>query len=365
MSEQRFRVPHELIANQLDAVFRAWGMADDVREAAVEIMVETDLHGIDSHGIAMLPLYALLKSQGKIVMRPEITLAAETAATALIDAGASLGHGPAKRAMKMAIGKAKAVGVGAVAVRNSNHFGAAGAYALMAAQAGLIGLSTTNAGSRAIVPTRASEPAFGTNPIAFAAPAGENPPFLADMATSTVAVGKVKLAYYAGKALPEGWALDDEGATVSDPGRAFDGNGRLRPDFGLTPLGGTETLASHKGYCLAAMVEILSGTLTGGPFIALTERAEHSTGHFFLALDPLAFGGAAGDFEDGVDAMIAALHGLKASDPARPVLVPGDPEHQARAERLEHGVPVPHVLAEMVRQVCREANVEYLLELGP
>ena len=365
MSDRTFRVSHELIARQLDGVFRAWNMADEVRDAAVEIMVETDLAGIDSHGIAMLPLYALLKSQGKIVVRPEIALVAETPATALIDAGASLGHAPAKRAMGMAIEKAKAVGVGAVAVRNSNHFGAAGAYALMAARAGLIGISTTNAGSRAIVPTRASEPAFGTNPIAFAAPARENPPFLADMATSTVAVGKVKLAYYAGKALPEGWAVDNDGATVTDPATVFDGNGRLKPEFGLTPVGGTEAGASHKGYCLAAMVEILSGTLTGGPFIALGERAEHRTGHFFLALDPLAFGGGAGDFETDMDAMIASLYGLKPSDPKRPVLVPGDPEHRARAERMEHGVPVPHVLAEMIRKVCREANAEYLLEGGP
>ena len=128
MSDQTFRVPHELIARQLDAVFRAWDMADEVRDATVEIMVETDLAGIDSHGIAMLPLYALLKSQGKIVVRPEMALVADTPATALIDGGASLGHAPAKRAMGMAIEKAKSVGVGAVAVRNSNHFGAAGAF---------------------------------------------------------------------------------------------------------------------------------------------------------------------------------------------------------------------------------------------
>ena len=199
-------------------------------------------------------------------------------------------HAPSLRAMDLAIDKARTTGLAAVVVRNSNHFGAAGAYALRAAQAGMVGLVASNAGSRGVVPTRAKEPVFGTNPLAFAAPTKRNRPFVLDMATSTVAIGKVKLAVYNDKPMPAGWLVDDQGRTVTDPTLAFDGHGRLKPGYGVTPLGGLPELSSYKGYGLGAMVEILGSMLTGAPCIGMLEdRNDHQTGHFFLALDPTAF----------------------------------------------------------------------------
>ncbi|HZD26324.1 MAG TPA: Ldh family oxidoreductase [Alphaproteobacteria bacterium] len=354
------RFPVETVRRQTAAILGAWGMAPETVEPTVAVMTETDQRGIDSHGIAMLPLYGELRRQGKIEMRPRIEVVRDAGVTGLIDGGGGLGHAPSTQAMRLAIAKAREMGMAAVAVRNSNHFGAAGAYALMAARAGLIGMAMTNAGSRVIVPTRAKEAVFGTNPIAFAAPAGRQRPFVLDMATSTVAVGKIKLAVYNGKPLPGGWVVDPEGRTVTDPKQPFDGHGRIRPGFGVTPLGGLPMLSSHKGYGLAAMVEILCSMLPGTPFIGAVDRAEHQTGHFFLALDPAAFRDP-DDYAHELDAMIEHLHGLSPMDPEAPVLVAGDPEDAAEAERREQGVPVPALLRKALQVLCEEAGAEFLM----
>ncbi|MDP6342256.1 MAG: Ldh family oxidoreductase [Alphaproteobacteria bacterium] len=357
-------VSADLLREQLTTILEAWGMSAETIPPTVDIMVETDLRGIDSHGIAMLPLYAEMRRRGKIAMRPVIEVVRESPVTALIDGGGGLGHAPSADAMRLAIQKAKAAGLAAVTVRNSNHFGAAGAYAMMATAEGLIGIAMTNAGGRSIVPTRAREPVFGTNPIAFAAPTRDNLPFVLDMATSTVAVGKVKLAAYAGKPLPSGWVVDADGVEVTVAADAFDGTGRLARGFGMTPLGGLADLSSHKGYGLAAMVEVLCGMLPGAPFIAaMVEPAKHQTGHFFLALDPNAFRDE-GEFQDELDAMIDHLRALEPTDPELPVLVHGDPENIAREERLADGIPIPGMLADALADICRQANVEYLLDQG-
>jgi LDH2 family malate/lactate/ureidoglycolate dehydrogenase len=369
MSETPIRIAAATIGAQLDAVFQAWGMPETSRRPTVEIMVETDLRGIDSHGLAMLPLYARLKEQGVLNVAPEIRVVNERPVTALIDADGGLGHAPAAKAMEMAIDKAKAAGLAAVAVRNSAHFGAAGAYAIMAAREGLIGMAVTNGKTPGVVPTRAKRPMFATNPIAFAAPAGVNEPFVLDMATSTVAIGKVKLAWFAGEELPDGWTLDPEGKTVTDAAEAFDGHGRLKTGYGQTPLGGFAEMSSHKGYGLAIMVEILSAMLSGARFGATREArgvdgtGGEDVGHFMLAIDPAAFRDA-GDFAADMDDLIDALHATPPVDPSEPVLVAGDPETAAERERREHGVPVPAKLIEQVRQVCRAANAEFLLTDG-
>lgn len=361
MSAQTVNVPVDSIRAQIMGILTAWGMPDDLAAPTAAVMVETDLRGIDSHGIAMLPLYAELRRQGKIVDAPNIEVVRDHGVTALIDGGGGLGHAPSTMAMDLAVAKARDSGLAAVTVRNSNHFGAAGAYALMAARAGLVGMAMTNAGSRAIVPTQASEPVFGTNPIAFAAPARHNKPFVLDMATSTVAVGKVKLAVYNDKPMPEGWVVSDSGAAVTDGRDAFDGHGRLKPDYGVTPLGGLAALSSHKGYGLAAMVEVLCSMLPGAPFIGLlADRRQHQTGHFFLALDPAAFRDP-DEFADELDQMIDYLRALRPADPAQPVLVPGDPEDIAAQKRADNGVPVPALLQQALRDVCAECGATYLL----
>ena len=174
------------------------------------------------------------------------------------------------------------------------------------------------------------------------------------MATSTVAIGKVKLAVYNDKPMPAGWLVDDQGRTVTDPTLAFDGHGRLQPGYGVTPLGGLPELSSYKGYGLGAMVEILGSMLTGAPCIGMLEdRNDHQTGHFFLALDPTAFRGQ-GDFEAELDGMIDMLHDLEPIDAARPVLVAGEPEDIAYADRLANGIPIPQMLRESLRGICAD-----------
>jgi LDH2 family malate/lactate/ureidoglycolate dehydrogenase len=361
MTDFPVRVTQAIVRAQIKTILNAWGMPQDAITPTVEVMVETDLRGIDSHGIAMLPLYNQIRRQGKIEMRPNIEVVKDAGVLALIDAGGGLGHAAASQAMTLAIDKAKAQGMAAVGVRNSNHYGAAGAYALMAARAGLIGICMTNAGSRAIVPTRAKEPVFGTNPLAFAAPAGRNDPFVLDMATSTVAIGKIKLAVYAGKQMPDGWVVDGGGDRVTDPTQAFDGHGRLKQEYGVTPLGGLADLSSHKGYGLAAMVEILCSMLTGAPYIGgVEDRLQHQTGHFCFALNPGVLRDS-DDFAADIDAMIDHLHGLEPADPELPVLVAGDPEEASYQERLENGIPIPQILFEALADICRETNTEFVI----
>ena len=324
----------------------------------VRMLLWADLRGIDSHGIALLPLYDEFRRAGKLTLNPEIKLVRETPATGLIDGGGGLGHYPSFKAMKLAMEKCAASGVGCVAVRNSNHYGAAGAYAMLAAERGFIGLSTTSVWRPTVVPTFGAEPVFGTNPIAFAAPAGRHPPFCLDMATSTVALGKIKLAALQSKAINPGWAVDARGNPVSNAADA------LKHGY-MTPLGGSPEMSSHKGYGLAAMVEILS-TVLPGAFFATTrsqrhpEADRHNVGHFFLALNPQAFRGE-GEFEDDLDDLIDALRATKRIDEAQPVLVPGDPEQACHAERSRNGIPVPAALAETIRGICEGSGAAYLL----
>jgi LDH2 family malate/lactate/ureidoglycolate dehydrogenase len=250
-------------------------------------------------------------------------------------------------------------------VRNSSHFGAAGWYAALAPAEGLIGIALTTARSVSVVPTRAAVPVFGTHPIAFAAPAGRHPPVVLDISTATVAANKVKVYDFNQKPLPQGWVVDEAGAPVSDAALALDYIFR-RDVGGLTPLGGEEVMSSHKGYGLALMVQALCGALAGAAFAPVRARTQKpgdpdNVGHFFLALRPEAFR-PDGGFEAEMEQMVEVLHAARPADPERPVLVPGDPERAARAQRAREGVPVPPVLAEKIKAICARSGAAYLLE---
>jgi LDH2 family malate/lactate/ureidoglycolate dehydrogenase len=339
-------------------------MSADHAATTAEMMVETDLRGVDSHGISMLPTYDKEFRAGRLNMRPIWKTVRESAATMLIDADASLGHPVSAHAMNVAVDKCRETGVAIVSVFNSHHFGAAGCYSKIAADRGVIGLVTSSTRGVTMVPTFAAEPVLGTNPIAFAAPARRNPAFQLDMATTTVAAGKVKVYKLNHKPLPSGWVVDGDGKSITDESEAFSyvfG----RPEGGITPLGGTREAGSHKGYGLAMLVHILGGVLSGGSFSPIRNRTQrpsdpHNIGHFFMAIDPRAFR-AAGEFETDLDQVIDVLHGAKRADPNQPVLVAGDPEMATRAERLEHGVPIPDDLMAQLRAVVRDAGVPFAL----
>jgi LDH2 family malate/lactate/ureidoglycolate dehydrogenase len=358
------RVAAGKIEAQLVSVFEAWGMSSEHAAVTARMMVETDLRGVDSHGISMLPTYDKEFRAGRLNMRPQWKVVRDRPSMARIDADRSLGHPVSAHAMGLAVDKCRATGVGVVAVFNSHHFGAAGCYAKIAADRGVIGMVTSATRGVTLVPTFAAEPIMGTNPLAFAAPARRNAPFQLDMATTTVAAGKVKVYKLNHKPVPSGWVVDGDGRAVTDETEAFR-HVFERPEGGITPLGGSRELGGHKGYGLAVMVHILGGTLAGASFSPLRNRTQrdsdpHNIGHFFMAIDPGAFRDE-GEFESDLDDVIDVLHGAKRADPAQPVLVAGDPERLTRAERLEQGVPVPDDLMAQLRAVAAAAKVPFVL----
>jgi len=351
----------EVLQPLVASVLTAWQLSPDDAHAAATAITDADLAGIDSHGVCMLPTYERLRDSGELVPAATVEVLRETAVTALLDARGGLGHPAAVRAVTLAGDKARDHGVGVVAVRGSSHFGAAGYYARLAADRGLLALVTTSARTVSVVPTRGAVPALPTNPLAFAAPARRSPPFVLDMSTSTTAINKVKVHGFSDRPLPEGWVLDRSGSPVTDPHEAMRTIRDPGPG-GLTPLGGTAELSSHKGYGLALMVQILSATLSGAdPVGGRDGRVE--IGHFFLALDPGVFR-ASGAFEADVDDALDALRATPPLDPALPVLVAGDPETACRTARVRDGVPLTAAVHEQLRGVCARAGVPFPVDGG-
>jgi LDH2 family malate/lactate/ureidoglycolate dehydrogenase len=356
-------VSADLVREQIESVLRAWGMAEEPAGTTALVMVETDLAGVDSHGISMLPIYDRLRLDGELNLQAEPRVVRDGPGTALLDADAGLGHPVSVQAMHLAVDKSRTQGIAAVSVVNSHHFGAAGYYAGLAAERGVIGFVTSSTRTVAVVPTRGAEPVLGTNPMAWAAPAGHNPPVLLDMATSVAAVNKVKVRALHGNEIPSGWVVDGEGRPVTDSAAAYDLL-RNQPEGGLNPLGGGEEMGGHKGYGLALFAHILGGALGGGAFAPLRDRTggmgSQNLGHLFVAIDPEGFR-AASDFRADVDAVVDRLRATRPADPGAPVLVAGDPERTERGRRLEGGIPVPARLRADIRRVAEAAGVMYRL----
>jgi L-2-hydroxycarboxylate dehydrogenase (NAD+) len=344
MAGQIIRVPAEVLRQFMVDVFKAQGVSAEDAAICAEVLITSDLRGIESHGIGRLKYYYDRIHAGIQFPAAQMEIVKETETTALIDAHHGMGHPTAYRSMELAISKARAYGIGGVAVRNATHFGIAGFYPLMAAKEGMIGMAFTNA-RPSITPTFATEPMLGTNPIAFAAPSDLGSPFCYDGATSITQRGKIEVASRAEKPVPEGWVIDAEGKPMTDPDAIL----AAMPDFqaALLPLGGaTETLAGYKGYGLATIVEILSAGLSGGPFmkdlLGFNEdgsRRPHMLGHFFLAIDvahfvPLEL------FKSIVGSMSRELQGARKAPGADRIYIAGEKEHEKVAEIREKGVPV-------------------------
>lgn len=362
MANDLLHIARDELARQLKLVFESWEMKAEHIPVCVERMLEADLMGVDSHGVGMLPAYENNRLNGALVVNPTITVERDIAAVAMIDAGHGMGHIAATQAMQLAIDKAKSFGIALVSVRQSNHYGAAGVYSNMGRRAGVIGISTTGTTQRSVVPTFGREPRYSTNPIAFAAPGTQTDGFSLDMATSTVAVGKLRVAMRAEKDIPVGWAVDSNGAPETDPVAALDSVPKR-----LTPLGGTRELGSHKGYGLAMMVEILSsilnGSYVGGYDLGTDQRGKFiNVGHCFIAIDPALVRGDDGAFTDELDRLTRYLRATPAADAGNPVLVPGDPEWASYEQRTKHGIPMTRNLFEEIRAVTKSCNSSFVLE---
>ena len=342
---------------QLETILAAWGMPAQFAVRTAEVMAWADLHGIDSHGISMLPAYFERHQTGRVNIRAQPRILRETPVSALVDGDGGLGHEPSRQAMEAAIAKARAVGMAVVCIRNSSHFGACGFYAKMAADAGLIGMVATSASIVQVAPTGGAEARLGTDPWAFAAPGRDNEPFVLDMATTTVAAGRIRNKANEGLPTPPGWLLTQDGLPSTDPLEVQKGG------F-LTSLGGSAEGSSYKGYGLAVMVNILSSCLSGATLIIdplhTKKPAGMDIGHFFLALSPALFR-EDGAFEVDVATLCDALRATRPVDPSQPVMVAGDPERRNAARRMQDGIPVGRNLLAKIRQIAEESNVPWLL----
>jgi LDH2 family malate/lactate/ureidoglycolate dehydrogenase len=351
--------PYATHRAQIKAILSAWGMPEENAEPTADILSWADLHGVDSHGMSMLPGYDRLRRSGRAKMdaRPEIVK--ETPISALVDGGGGLGHVPAHFAMQVAIDKAKTTGMAIAAVRNSAHFGATGYYTLMAAKAGLIGMACTSASGIQVAPTFGKEAKLGTDPWSFAAPNGGDKPFLLDMATTTVAAGRIRNKANEGLDCPPGWVLNKEGLPSVDPLEAREKGGFL------TSLGGSPENSSYKGYGLAAMVNILASCLSGATLVTDPQHTKKpqgmDIGHFFMAIDPGLFRDAS-EFQADVAQFSNDLRATKPVDPKQPVMVAGDPQWNYEAKRMAEGIPVGPGLLNQVRQIAQASAAPWLLD---
>jgi LDH2 family malate/lactate/ureidoglycolate dehydrogenase len=355
-AETYIRVAPDLLRAFTRDVFVALGVPVDDAGIAADILVHSDVLGIDSHGVARLaghPGYVpgLKKGYVKAVAVPSIVR--ETVSTALVDGDAGLGGVVSTRAIEVAIAKARQTGVGAVTVRNSHHFGIACHYAMLALPHDLIGLAMTNAAPQ-VVPTYGKHALLGTNPLSFAAPTGSERPFILDMATSVGAAGKVEIAQRVGKPIADGWLVDPDGRPTVDPATLWNGGA-------LLPLGSKPELASYKGFGLAVMVDVLCGVLSGAGFSSLLDLETWDTGHFFLALDVAAFQPLE-RFKSMMDAMLLTLRNAEPAPGANRVYVHGERELDAERDRVANGVPLHPSVVESLRGLAEEYNVAFVVD---
>ena len=330
-------------------------------ELAADVLLNADLRGIDSHGLARLSGYVRLWEARRINSTPNIKIVHETPSTAVVDGDSGLGLVVAPKAMTIAIEKAAKVGTGWVAVKNSNHFGIAGHHAMMALQHDMIGMSMTNA-SPLVAPTFSVERLLGTNPICVAIPAGEQPPFVADFATTTAANGKLEILQRKNQDAPEGWIQKKDGSISTNANELKDGGA-------LLPLGGDREHGSHKGFCLGAWVDIFSAVLSGAnygpwvpPFVSFlappADPVGDGIGHFFGAMRVDAFR-PVDDFKHHMDNWITRFRSAKTIAEQEHLIIPGDPERESEIERRKSGIPLNAKVFEDLQELSRKLGVNF------
>ncbi|WP_420318072.1 Ldh family oxidoreductase [Ekhidna sp.] len=340
-------------------IFIKIGCPEDEAQQAADVLVSADLRGVDSHGVARLSGYIRLHEKNRLNATPNIQTTHETPSTAVVDGDLGLGLVVGPHAMKLAIEKAKNVGSGWVAVKNSNHYGIAGYHAMMALEADCIGISLTNA-SPLVSPTFSKERLLGTNPISIAIPTKNQPPFVLDMATTTAANGKLEVLQRKGQDAPEGWLQDQKGHITTDAKGLMKG-GSMRP------LGGDREHGSHKGYALGAVVDILSAVLSGAnygpwvpPFVAFIDPAPNPVGeglgHFFGAMRIDAFRDGE-EFKSHMDNWIERFRASETVNPEEKVLIPGDPEREMTADRLKNGIDLLDPVVKDLKELGEKLGV--------
>jgi L-2-hydroxycarboxylate dehydrogenase (NAD+) len=348
------RIDHERLVRFVQAAFEKLGVPSAEAQIGADALVAADLRGVDTHGVIRFSpqaWYVKWLSEGSMTARPNIRIISESASTALIDGDRGMGMVIGHRAMELAVAKAKQSGIGMVGVRNSRHYGMSAYYAMQTLPHDMIGIAMTNA-SRQVVPTFGREARFGTNPMCFAVPADKELPFVLDMATTTAAAGKLELAARMEKAIPLGWALNENAQATDDPRVA-------QKARRLLPLGGSRESGSHKGYGLAIVVEILCGVLTGT--LTALNADQDPRGHFFGAIRIDAFRPLA-EFKQDMDRLIQELKSTPPIAGQDRVYVAGEIEFETAEERSERGIPLLPSVLKGLRDVSEQLGVPYDLE---
>jgi len=353
--------PYQTLFNFTQSVFEKIGLKEAEARQAADILMRAELRNISTHGLMRLPEYINLWRNNRITTTPVFKVVHETLSTALIDGGKGLGLVTAPRAMHMAIEKAKTAGTGWVAVRNSYHYGIAGYYAMMALKEEMIGISMTNA-NPLVAPTFGLHGMLGTNPVAIAIPAKNQPPFVADFATAPIARGKLDILEEKELDAPAGLLQDSKGNPTTQ-------SGILKESGSLLTLGGTPEKGGHKGFCMTAIVDILSAVLPGanfGPTVVptlgyvkdKTGGEDKGIGHFFGAIRIDAFQ-TADEFKGYMDQWIESFRNAETIPGHEKVIIPGDPERISEKEKLENGISISKQTLKKLGEIANELEVSF------
>ncbi|MFX0081906.1 MAG: Ldh family oxidoreductase [Candidatus Hodarchaeota archaeon] len=361
MSEKIVYIDLETLENFMKDVFIGLGVPEEDANIIAEVLITSDLRGIDSHGFQRCKMYYDRIKAGIYEVNTKIDIIKEGPTTALLDGNCGMGHVIAYKAMTMAIEKAKEYGLGAVAVRNSTHFGIAGFYSLMAIKEGMIGMAVTNA-RPSIPPTFGVEPMLGTNPLTIGAPTDEKFPFLIDCATSIIQRGKVELYGRTNKPLPKNTVIDDQGEFMTDPNTVLEQ--MLERKAALLPLGGRgEDTAGYKGYGYATVVELLSAALQNGIYLRDTLGVEEGgkkrlkVGHFFLAINLESFIGI-DSFKITAGDIMRDLRNSPKEPGQERIYTAGEKEYDAEIERRENGIPINKSLQKDIKIMQKELGLD-------
>ncbi len=362
MSKNAVRIPVSTLQSFIFDTLAKLGVPEDEARVCSEVVITSDLRGIESHGIGRLKYYYDRIKSGQHKAITEFEIIHESPTTAVVDGHHGMGMVTATRSMQMAIDKAEKFGMGAVAVRNSTHFGIAGYYPTMAANAGMVGMSFTNA-RPSIAPTFGVQPMLGTNPIAFGCPTDEPFPFIFDAATSITQRGKFEVYARAEKIAPEGWAVDQQGGMVTDPNLVL--SGLSRDTVALLPLGGFgEILGGHKGYGLAVIVEILCASLQNGAFLQDLlgldregNKRHFMVGHFFMAIKIANFVPLA-EFKHTTGQILRDLRAARKAPGCKRIYTAGEKEYEIEQFVRKNGVEVVPNLQKEIKVIQKELNLD-------
>jgi L-2-hydroxycarboxylate dehydrogenase (NAD+) len=338
-------------------IFIKLGVPEEDAKITTNVLLAANRRGINSHGVARLQRYVGYIKDNRMNPKTDIKIIKETPVSLLVSAGNGLGQVAGYKTMKKVIEKTKENGLCFANIKESNHYGIAGYYSMMALEEDFIGISITNS-APLVLPTFGKEAIIGTNPLSIAAPTRNEKPFVLDMATSTVPRGKLEVYNRAGKTIPEVWATDEKGHPSQDAATILK-NMLERRGGGLLPLGGaTEETGSHKGYGLSTMVDILSGVLSGGAFGSIIYSNKQAAGvcHFLGAIDPDIFT-SKDEFKDNMDKFINILKNSEKAEGKDRIYIHGEKEFE-NEEKQKETVSISNKVIEKMREIGEEAGVE-------